>query len=228
MKSTRRATIVAVAVASLLAASPARCRARPRRAGPRRRRRRSRSASRRCIPGSTPAAIEAVQQPGQGSSRRPTRPSRSKPVEYQWTGPTFAAKLAARHAADRVRGAVHRRPDARRQRPARRPDRARSRRCRTSRSSTRPCSPRRTTSKGKIVALPKGAYAQALHYNREALQRGRASTRTSRRRRGRRCGRTPSRSREKTGKAGYAQMAQGRQHRRLDPDDARRTRSAAG
>jgi ABC-type glycerol-3-phosphate transport system substrate-binding protein len=65
-----------------------------------------------------------------------------------------------------------------------------------------------TTSKGKIVALPKGAYAQALHYNRKLFQQA---------------GLNPNKPpttwaqvmaaaktiSQKTGKAGYAEMAKG-------------------
>ena len=96
-----------------------------------------------------------------------------KPVEYQWTGPTFAAKLAAgtlptvfevpftdartlgdkRQLAD-LTADVKKLPYFAKYNPA--------------------VLAEGTTSKGKIVALPKGAYAQALHYNREALQPGRA------------------------------------------------------
>ncbi len=46
------------------------------------------------IPGSTPAATKQFNARSR-SSRRRTRTSTSSPCEYQWTGPTFAAKLAA-------------------------------------------------------------------------------------------------------------------------------------
>ncbi|MDT4892884.1 MAG: multiple sugar transport system substrate-binding protein [Pseudonocardiales bacterium] len=46
------------------------------------------------IPGSTPAAI--AQFNAQVAEFQKANPSiKVKPVEYQWTGPTFAAKLAA-------------------------------------------------------------------------------------------------------------------------------------
>src|SRR5207302_11242689 len=46
------------------------------------------------IPGSTPAAI--AQFNAQVTAFEKANPSiKIKPVEYQWTGPTFAAKLAA-------------------------------------------------------------------------------------------------------------------------------------
>src|SRR6185503_19934459 len=62
-----------------------------------------------------------------------------------------------------------------------------------------------TTSKGKIVALPKGAYAQALHYNRKLFQEAGLDP-----------NKPPTtwgqviayakRIAQKTGKAGYAEM----------------------
>jgi multiple sugar transport system substrate-binding protein len=89
-----------------------------------------------------------------------------KPVEYQWTGPTFAAKLAAGtlptvfevpftdartlgengQLAD-LTSYVKKLPYFSKYNPA--------------------VLAEGTTSTGKIVALPKGAYAQALHYNRK-------------------------------------------------------------
>src|SRR3977135_176727 len=46
------------------------------------------------IPGSTPAAIQQFNN--QVAEFQRANPSiKVKPVEYQWTGPTFAAKLAA-------------------------------------------------------------------------------------------------------------------------------------
>src|SRR6476619_1694289 len=46
------------------------------------------------IPGSTPAAVQQFNQ--QVAQFERANPSiKIKPVEYQWTGPTFAAKLAA-------------------------------------------------------------------------------------------------------------------------------------
>ena len=84
-----------------------------------------------------------------------------------------------------------------------------------------------TTSNGKIIAMPTAAYAQALHYNRALFSQA---------------GLDPNKPpttwaevaadakeiTQKTGKAGYVRDGQGRQHRRLDPDDAWCTRSAAG
>src|SRR6185437_15861558 len=127
-----------------------------------------------------------------------------KPVEYQWTGPTFAAKLAAGtlptvfevpftdartlgengQLAD-LTSYVKKLPYYSKYNPA--------------------VLSEGTTSKGKIVALPKGAYAQALHYNRKLFQQA---------------GLNPNKPpttwgqvisdakiiAQKTGKAGYAEM----------------------
>ena len=73
------------------------------------------------IPGSTQAAIEQFN--AQVAEFERANPSiKIKPVEYQWTGADVRGEARRRNAADRVRGAVHRRPHARRQRAARRPD----------------------------------------------------------------------------------------------------------
>ena len=64
-----------------------------------------------------------------------------------------------------------------------------------------------TTSKGKIIALPKGAYAQALHYNRKLFSAGGPRPEQAADDVGAGAGRTPSRSPQKTGKTGYAEMA---------------------
>src|SRR4029077_6175528 len=92
-----------------------------------------------------------------------------KSVEYQWTGPTFAAKLAAGTLPTvfevpftdaRTLGDNGQLADI------------------TSEAKALPYFSKYnpaviaegTTAKGKIVALPKGAYAQALHYNRKLFQ----------------------------------------------------------
>jgi multiple sugar transport system substrate-binding protein len=159
MKSTRRATAVAVTVASLLAVCVAGAAAK--------------SASTTAvtisvaslIPGSTPEAI--AQFNNQVKEFQKANPKiRVKAVEYQWTGPTFAAKLAAgtlptvfevpftdaRTLGDNGQLAdltadVKKLPYFSKYNPA--------------------VLAEGTTSKKKIVALPKGAYAQALHYNRK-------------------------------------------------------------
>ena len=117
------------------------------------------------IPGSTPAAVQQFN--AQVAQFERANPSiKVKPVEYQWTGPTFAAKLAAGtlptvfevpftdartlgdngQLADLTAG-VKALPYFAKYNKA--------------------VLAEGTDSKGRIVALPKGAYAQALHYNRK-------------------------------------------------------------
>jgi multiple sugar transport system substrate-binding protein len=156
------------------------------------------------IPGSTDAAKQQfAAQVAQFEKKNPN--IQIKPVEYQWTGPTFAAKLAAGtlptvfevpftdartlgengQLAD-LTSFVKKLPYYSKYNPA--------------------VLAEGTTSKGKIVALPKGAYAQALHYNRKLFQQA---------------GLNPAKPpttwgqviadakviSQKTGKAGYAEMA---------------------
>ena len=117
------------------------------------------------IPGSTPQAIQQFNN--QVAEFEKANPSiKVNPVEYQWTGPTFAAKLAAgtlptvfevpftdaRTLGDNgqladLTAEVKQLPYFSKYNPA--------------------VLAEGTTAKGKIVALPKGAYAQALHYNRK-------------------------------------------------------------
>ena len=117
------------------------------------------------IPGSTSAAIQQFND--QVAEFEKANPNINvKPVEYQWTGPTFAAKLAAgtlptvfevpftdaRTLGDNgqladLTAEVKALPYFAKYNPA--------------------VLAEGTTSKKKIVALPKGAYAQALHYNRK-------------------------------------------------------------
>jgi multiple sugar transport system substrate-binding protein len=117
------------------------------------------------IPGSTPEAIQQFNN--QVKAFEKANPSiKVKPVEYQWTGPTFAAKLAARTLPTvfevpftdaRTLGDNGQLADI------------------TAEVKTLPYFAKYnkavlaegTTAKGKIVALPKGAYAMALHYNRK-------------------------------------------------------------
>ena len=116
------------------------------------------------IPGSSQAAVDQFnQQVTEFEKANPT--IKVKPVEYQWTGPTFAAKLAAgtlptvfevpftdaRTLGDNGQLAdltsyVKELPYYSKYNPA--------------------VIAEGTDAKGQIVALPKGAYAQALHYNR--------------------------------------------------------------
>jgi multiple sugar transport system substrate-binding protein len=116
------------------------------------------------IPGSSQAAITQFNQ--QVSEFQKANPSiKVKPVEYQWTGPTFAAKLAAGTLPTvfevpftdaRTLGDNGQLADL------------------TSYVKALPYYSKynkaviaeATDAKGRIVALPKGAYAQALHYNR--------------------------------------------------------------
>jgi multiple sugar transport system substrate-binding protein len=116
------------------------------------------------IPGSTQAAVDQFNaQVAEFEKANPT--IKVKAVEYQWTGPTFAAKLAAgtlptvfevpftdaRALGDNGQLAdltqqVKKLPYYSKYNPA--------------------VIAEGTDAKGQIVALPKGAYAQALHYNR--------------------------------------------------------------
>jgi len=155
------------------------------------------------IPGSTPAAVKQfAAQVAQFEKANPNIDV--KPVEYQWTGPTFAAKLAARTLPT-----VFEVPftDARtlgdRGQLA---DLTKEIKALPYYSKFNPAVlAEATTSSGKIIAVPKGAYAQALHYNRKLF---------------RQAGLDPNKPpttwvqvqafakqiAEKTGKAGYLQM----------------------
>jgi multiple sugar transport system substrate-binding protein len=117
------------------------------------------------IPGSTKAAQQ--QFANQVAEFEKANPSiKVKAVEYQWTGPTFAAKLAAGTLPTvfevpftdaRTLGDNGQLADL------------------TAEAKALPYFSKYnpavitegTDSKGQIVALPKGAYAQALHYNRK-------------------------------------------------------------
>ena len=155
------------------------------------------------IPGSTKAAI--AQFNAQVAEFEKANPSiKVNPVEYQWTGPTFAAKLAAGTLPTvfevpftdaRTLGENGQLADL------------------TAQAKALPYFSKYnpaviaegTTSKGQVVALPKGAYAQALHYNRQLFQQA---------------GLDPNKPpttwaqvetdakqiADKTGKAGYAEM----------------------
>ena len=199
MKSSRRTTTVAVAVGCLLIACATAAGAA---AG-------AKSVTisvASLIPGSSAAAVQQFN--AQVAQFEQANPSiHVQPVEYQWTGPTFAAKLAAGtlptvfevpftdartlgengQLAD-LSSYVKKLPYYAKYNPA--------------------VLAEGTTSKGKIVALPKGAYAQALHYNRALF---------------RQAGLNPNQPpatwgqvitdakqiAQRTGKAGYAEMAKG-------------------
>jgi len=156
------------------------------------------------IPGSTPAAIQQFN--AQVAQFEKANPSiKVKPVEYQWTAPSFAAKLAAgtlptvfevpftdaRTLGDNgqladLTGGARALPYFSKYNKA--------------------VLAEGTDSKGRIIALPKGAYAQALHYNRKLFAEA---------------GLDPNKPpktwaqvirdalqiSQKTGKAGYVQMA---------------------
>jgi multiple sugar transport system substrate-binding protein len=155
------------------------------------------------IPGSTTAAIQQFND--QVAAFEKANPNINvKPVEYQWTGPTFAAKLAAgtlptvfevpftdaRTLGDNgqladLTAEVKALPYFAKYNPA--------------------VLAEGTTSKKKIVALPKGAYAQALHYNRKlfsqaGLDPNKPPTTWGQLRA------FAKKISEKTGKAGYAEM----------------------
>ena len=156
------------------------------------------------IPGSTPAAVQQFN--AQVAQFERANPSiKVKPVEYQWTGPTFAAKLAAGtlptvfevpftdartlgdngQLADLTAG-VKALPYFSKYNKA--------------------VLAEGTDSKGRIVALPKGAYAQALHYNRKlfsqaGLDPNKPPTTWAKVRP------YAKKISQKTGKAGYVQMA---------------------
>jgi multiple sugar transport system substrate-binding protein len=156
------------------------------------------------IPGSTDAAVKEFNaQVAQFEKANPSIKVNS--VEYQWTGPTFAAKLAAHtlptvfevpftdartlgdngQLAD-LTAQVKKLPYFSKYNPA--------------------VLAEGTTAKGKIVALPKGAYAQALHYNRKlfaqaGLDPNKPPTTWAQVRA------DAKQIASKTGKAGYVQMA---------------------
>ena len=170
------------------------------------------------IPGSTHAGDPAVQRAG-----RPVR--EGQPDDQGQAGrvpvdrPDLRRQARRRHAADRVRGAVHRRAHARRQRPARRPD-GRGQEAAVL-LEVQPGRPRRgTDAKGKIVALPKGAYAQALHYNRKLFQQAGLDPNKPPTTWAQLAGRRAAdRAEDRQGR--LRRDGEGRQHRRLDPDHAR-------
>jgi len=156
------------------------------------------------IPGSTPAAT--AQFNAQVAEFQKANPSiKVKPVEYQWTAPTFAAKLAAgtlptvfevpftdaRTLGDNGQLAnltpyFKKLPYHKRYNKA--------------------VIAEGTDAKGQIIALPKGAYAQALHYNRAlfkqaGLNPNKPPTTWAQIRKDARI------ITQKTGKAGYVEMA---------------------
>src|SRR6476620_6966120 len=116
------------------------------------------------IPGSTPEAVKQFNaQVKQFEHKYPT--IKVKPVEYQWTAPTFADKLAAgtlptvfevpftdaRTLGDH--GQLANLTPYFKQLPYHK-------------KYNKAVIAEGTDAKGQVIALPKGAYAQALHYNR--------------------------------------------------------------
>ena len=168
MKSTRRATTVAVAVASLLAVFAGSVSGAVSKTHTADTSKAVTISVASLIPGSTPEAV--AQFNARVAQFEKANPKITvKPVEYQWTGPTFAAKLAAgtlptvfevpftdaRTLGDKgqladLTAEVKKLPYYAKYNPA--------------------VLAEGTTAKKKIVALPKGAYAQALHYNRKLFQ----------------------------------------------------------
>jgi len=156
------------------------------------------------IPGSTQAAVDQFNaQVKEFENANPT--IKVNPVEYQWTAPTFAAKLAAgtlptvfevpftdaRTLGDNGQLAdltsyVKKLPYYSKYNPA--------------------VLAEGTDAKGQIIALPKGAYAQALHYNRALFKEAGLdpnkppTTWTQLRAYAKQIA-------QKTGKAGYVEMA---------------------
>jgi len=156
------------------------------------------------IPGSTPEAIQQFNN--QVAAFQKANPSiKVKPIEYQWTGPTFAAKLAAGTLPTvfevpftdaRTLGENGQLADLT----------AEIKNLPYYSKYNKAVLAEATTSKGKIVALPKGAYAMALHYNRKlftaaGLNPNKPPTTWAQVRA------YAKQITEKTGKAGYAQMA---------------------
>jgi ABC-type glycerol-3-phosphate transport system substrate-binding protein len=155
------------------------------------------------IPGSTPEAIQQFNN--QVAAFQKANPSiKVKPIEYQWTGPTFAAKLAAGTLPTvfevpftdaRSLGDNGQLADLT----------AEIKKLPYYSKYNKSVLAEATTSKGKIIALPKGAYAMALHYNRKlftaaGLNPNKPPTNWAQ------VQAYAKQIAEKTGKTGYAQM----------------------
>src|ERR1700751_3206686 len=156
MKSTRIAMIVAAAVLLGVGASSA--------AGSTQAGKQGKISVASLIPGSTPAAIKQFNaQVAEFEKKYPT--IKVKPVEYQWTAPTFAAKLAAGTLPTVFEvpftdastlgdhGQLANLTPYFKKLPYHK-------------KYNKAVLAEGTNAKGQIIALPKGAYAQALHYNR--------------------------------------------------------------
>ena len=167
------------------------------------------------IPGSTPAAIKQFNtQVSEFEKKNPT--IKVKPVEYQWTAPTFAAKLAAgtlptvfevpftdaRTLGDH--GQLANLTPYFKKLPYHK-------------KYNKAVLAEGTDAKGQVIALPKGAYAQALHYNRALFQQAglnpsKPPTTWAQVRKDARIDRPEDRQ------ARLCRDGEERQHRRLDPD----------
>lgn len=197
MKSTRRTASVAVAVAAVLVACATA-------AGATSRAKAVTISVASLIPGSSDAAVRQFNaQVAQFERKNPS--IHVKSVEYQWTGPTFAAKLAAGtlptvftvpftdartlgengQLAD-LTSLVRKLPYFGKYNPA--------------------VLAEGTTSAGKIVAVPTAAYAQALHYNRRLFKEAGLDPNKPPRTWGE-LRRDARQIAQRTGKAGYAEMA---------------------
>jgi multiple sugar transport system substrate-binding protein len=156
MKSTRVAMVVAAAVVLGIGASTA--------SGSTRSAKKVTISVASLIPGSTQQAINQFNaQVQEFEKKNPT--IKVKPVDYQWTAPTFAAKLAAgtlptvfevpftdaRTLGDH--GQLANLTPYFKKLPYHK-------------EYNKAVIAEGTDAKGQIIALPKGAYAQALHYNR--------------------------------------------------------------
>lgn len=156
------------------------------------------------IPGSTQAAIDQFN--ARVAAFQKANPTiKIKPVEYQWTGPTFTAKLAAGTLPT-----VFEVPFTDARTLGNNGQLANL----TAYAKALPYFAKYnkaviaegTDAKGRIVALPKGAYAQALHYNRKlftqaGLDPNKPPTTWAQLRA------DALRISQKTGKAGYVEMA---------------------
>jgi len=156
MKSTRLAMIVAAAVLLGVGASTA--------AGSTRSAKSVTISVASLIPGSTPEAVKQFNaQVAEFEKKNPT--IKVKPVEYQWTAPTFAAKLAAGTLPTvfEVPFTDARTLDDNGQLANLTPY---FKKLPYHKKYNKAVIAEGTDAKGQIIALPKGAYAQALHYNR--------------------------------------------------------------
>jgi multiple sugar transport system substrate-binding protein len=156
MKSIRVAMIVAAAVLLSVGASTA--------AGSTRSTKQVTISVASLIPGSTQAAVDQFNaQVAEFERKYPT--IKVKPTEYQWTAPTFAAKLAAGTLPTvfevpftdaRTLGDHGQLADLT----------PYFKKLPYHKKYNKAVLAEGTDAKGQIIALPKGAYAQALHYNR--------------------------------------------------------------